>query len=268
MRPKPAPTTFTRQQRLLLAVLPPLATAVLTALCLTLRIETLRDLGARPADTNSDPDLYAFFHRTLLLAAWQYRHRDIHILISASFDGELIARIVARMGFVPIRGSSSRGGLDGLLQLTAALRAGHKIALTVDGPRGPANLAKPGAVLIAQRTAPPQNRTTQLEEIPQATPDAQDHRNAPNRRHSPPTNLPTRETTRQPGSISAFHLHPHRAWTLRSWDRFLIPKPFTRVRAAWSTPIHVSRNEPIPEANARLQSALDRAVALATSNTL
>lgn len=218
---------FTGRQRLLLAVLPPVATTLLGLLCRTLWVETIADPGACPADVTDGPDIYAFFHRSLLLAAWQYRHRGIHILISSSFDGELIARIVARMGFVPVRGSSSRGGLQGLLRLTSARRAGHKVAITVDGPRGPAGICKPGAVLVARRIAEQGGRA-----IP----------------------------------ISAFHLCPDRAWTLRSWDRFVIPKPFSRVRAAWCAPLLVKMDDPIAEENERLQRTLDHVVETASGS--
>ncbi len=190
---KPSIPAFTRQQRLTLAILPPLVATAIRLLCLTLRFRTVAAPGARPADQISGPDLYPFWHDTLLLAAYRYRNLNIHILISQSFDGELIARIVQRLGFAPIRGSSSRGGIAGLLALTKALQHGDKAAITVDGPRGPRHQAKPGAAAIALRAT-----------------------------------IPT---------LSPFYLHPARAWTLRSWDSFLIPKPFTRVTCTWPTPL-------------------------------
>jgi lysophospholipid acyltransferase (LPLAT)-like uncharacterized protein len=203
---------FSRQQRLLLAVVPPLASALLHLLGSTLRFEERYAPGARPADGfPEEAEVYVFWHRALLLAAWRYRGLGIRILISASFDGELIARLVERLGFVPVRGSSSRGGAAGLLAATRARKAGYKVAITADGPRGPVYVAKDGAAAIAQRA----NSTA-----------------------------------------SCFHLHPLSAWTLRSWDRFLIPKPFSRVRIAWEPPVETPGTEV-------LQQTLDTAVAVA-----
>ncbi len=141
--------TLTRSQRITLALLPPLATACIRLLCATLRFQTVAAPTATPADLATSADLYPFWHDTLLLAAYRYRNLGIHILISQSFDGELIARIVQRLGFVPVRGSSSRGGAAGLLALTRALQRGSKCAITVDGPRGPRQIVKPGAAAAA-----------------------------------------------------------------------------------------------------------------------
>lgn len=193
----------------MLWVVPPLATVLLRLLCATLRFAESNAPGARPANRFPDEaEVYAFWHRALLLAAYRYRGLGIHILISASFDGELIARVVERLGFVPVRGSSSRGGAVGLLQLTRARLAGHKVAITADGPRGPMYVAKPGAAAVALRGG---------------------------------------------GTASCFHLHAEQAWLLRSWDRFIIPKPFSRVRVAWEAPLQ----EPSSEA---IQHSLDIAV--------
>jgi lysophospholipid acyltransferase (LPLAT)-like uncharacterized protein len=208
---------FTTQQRMLLAVVPPLASGLLRLLCSTLRWQTAYAPGARPADVfPQDAEVYVFWHRALLLAAWRYRGLGIRILISASFDGELIARLVERLGFVPIRGSSSRGGAAGLLTATRARKADHKVAITADGPRGPVYVAKDGAAAIAQRAG---------------------------------------------STASCFHLHPHSAWTLHSWDRFLIPKPFSCVRIAWEAPI----TDPT---TMTLQQSLDTAVRSAETSSV
>ena len=144
---------FSRKQRLVLAVVPPVATVLVRLLGGTLRWQDRLKDGARPADRVDEGDLYAFWHRSLLLAAYRYRDLRIRILISSSFDGELIARVVERLGFVPVRGSSSRGGAVGLLQMDRALRQGWKAAVTADGPKGPMYVAKPGVAALALRAA-------------------------------------------------------------------------------------------------------------------
>jgi lysophospholipid acyltransferase (LPLAT)-like uncharacterized protein len=85
-----------------------------------------------------------------LSAAWLYRHRHLAVITSRSLDGEYIARVIRRLGFVPIRGSSSRGGQRALLEMSNLLTKGNAVALTIDGPRGPRYVAKKGPVLLAR----------------------------------------------------------------------------------------------------------------------
>ncbi len=99
--------------------------------------------------------IYAFWHQCLFTASHRYRNRDISVLISRSFDGELIARVVEKFGYHPVRGSSSRGAVAGLLEMGRELEAGRAVAFTVDGPRGPRFVAKPGPVLLARNQAAP-----------------------------------------------------------------------------------------------------------------
>src|SRR5438105_272985 len=99
--------------------------------------------------------VYAFWHQCLFSASHRYRGRDIAVLISRSFDGELIARVVERFGYRPVRGSSSRGAVAGLLEMGRELEAGRAVAFTVDGPRGPRFIAKPGPVLLARTQGAP-----------------------------------------------------------------------------------------------------------------
>lgn len=214
----PPSTAFTTRQRFALAVVPPVVTLLIRLLCATLRFTTQSAAGARPADEHTGPDLYPFWHSTLLLAAYRYRNLGIHILISQSFDGELIARIVQRLGFVPVRGSSTRGGAVGLLALTRALAAGSKAAITVDGPKGPPHIVKPGAAAAALHAGV--------------------------------------------ASFSPFHLQPARAWRLRSWDSFIIPKPFTTVLCHWPSPVPVQTSAATTTSS--LQNALDQISTLQT----
>ena len=203
------PSAFSFQQRVALAVVPRLASAVICCLGATLRYTDVVAPGALIGPPPG-PSVYAFWHRSLLACAWRFRNRGIAILISSSFDGELIARTVERMGFHAIRGSSSRGGSLGLRNLERAYRDGLCCAITADGPRGPAMVAKPGVTQLAQLV----------------------------------------ET-----AVGTFYVLPQRAWVLRSWDRFLIPKPFSRVVVTW--PVHV------PAEEGAVQAALDRSVAMA-----
>ena len=76
-------------------------------------------------------------------------------MTSRSFDGEYIARIIEKLGFVPVRGSSSRGAVGALLGMRSPAEQGHIVAFTIDGPRGPRYVAKPGPVLLARSTGVP-----------------------------------------------------------------------------------------------------------------
>ncbi len=76
-------------------------------------------------------------------------------MTSRSFDGEYIARIIERFGFVAVRGSSSRGGSAALLGMNRALAGGRIAAFTIDGPRGPRYVAKPGPVMLARMSGAP-----------------------------------------------------------------------------------------------------------------
>jgi hypothetical protein len=208
---------FTRKQRLLLATIPPLAALLIRALGATLRYRDIKALDASgqrvPVGIEiPGPTIFAFWHRTLLICAHRFRNKNIAILISPSFDGELIARTVARLGFHPLRGSSSRGGASGLRAMAQAYIAGHRCAFTADGPRGPNMVAKAGPTQLAELTGA--------------------------------------------AWIGCFHALPKRAWHLHSWDRFIIPKPFSTVTFTW--PAHVPPDLPA------IQQALDKAVQMAT----
>jgi lysophospholipid acyltransferase (LPLAT)-like uncharacterized protein len=213
-------------QRLALALVPPLAALLIRLLGLTLRYEDRGDPGVTPGYAIPGPVVFAFWHRSLLACAHRFRNLDIAILISPSFDGELIARTVELLGFLPIRGSSSRGGAAGLRNMRLAYAAGHRCAITADGPRGPVFVAKPGTAQLANSVGP-----------------------------------------MQPGSakpagtwVGCFYALPERAWELRSWDRFLIPKPFSRVVLTW--PAHIPSGA---VTTASVQAALDRSVKMATT---
>jgi lysophospholipid acyltransferase (LPLAT)-like uncharacterized protein len=210
------PVHFNRKERILLAIVPRLAAPLIRLLGSTWRY---RDVFPPSPDGNRvpvgisipGPTLFAFWHCTMLACAHRFRNKDIAILISRSFDGELIARTVERLGFYPVRGSSNRGAFSAVRGMAEAYSVGHRCAFTADGPRGPALVAKPGPVQVAQLTG--------------AT------------------------------WIGAYHAHPHRALYLKSWDRFMVPAPFTTITFTW--PAHTPPND-----LAALQEALDYAVSL------
>jgi lysophospholipid acyltransferase (LPLAT)-like uncharacterized protein len=220
-------------QRIALTLVPPLAALVIRLLGMTLRYEDRVEPGATPGYDVPGPVVFAFWHRSLLACAYRFRNLDIAILISGSFDGQLIARTVELLGFAAIQGSSSRGGAAGLRNMQLAYAAGHRCAFTADGPRGPVFVAKPGAAQLANSVGG----------RPDGSSDPRD-----------PQPLGT--------WVGCFYALPDRAWELKSWDRFLIPKPFSRVVLTW--PRHIPAGE---VTTATVQAGLDRAVAMASEVT-
>jgi lysophospholipid acyltransferase (LPLAT)-like uncharacterized protein len=99
--------------------------------------------------------IMAFWHGRILPATVFFRRRGIVVITSENFDGEWIAGIIERFGYGTARGSSSRGGLKALLQLSRDMAAGKPAGFTIDGPRGPARVAQPGAVWLAKTTGNP-----------------------------------------------------------------------------------------------------------------
>lgn len=99
--------------------------------------------------------IFAFWHDSILLSTYFFNRRGIVVLVSKSFDGEYISRVLKRMGIGTIRGSSSRGGARALIEMVRKMRAGHPMAFTIDGPRGPRHKVKPGPVMLAKKTGNP-----------------------------------------------------------------------------------------------------------------
>ena len=187
---------FTLTQRLVLAVVPPVVSALVWITGLTWRFEVIAEDGVIPVLFGQlpGPEIYCFWHQCVLPCTVYFRKSRAVILISRSFDGELITRILLKFGFGAVRGSSSRGAREGLLGLKRIIENGRTAIFTADGPRGPIYQTKMGPIKLAQSTGAP---------------------------------------------IGAFHLEPEHAWTINSWDRFLVPKPFTRIVVSWAQWTHV-----------------------------
>ena len=96
-----------------------------------------------------------FWHRSIFCMTWIWRHRGTVVMNTPNFDGQWTRRVIERLGFGTAQGSSSRGGLKGLLVMAKKLEEGHDVAFTIDGPRGPRYVAKPGPVMLARRTGQP-----------------------------------------------------------------------------------------------------------------
>ena len=210
---------FSIDQRLILAIVPPLVWALFRLVGSTWRYEVIAEEGVTPVPygQKTGGEIYCFWHQCVLPCAVYFRHTNAVILISRSFDGELITRTLQLFGFGAVRGSSSRAGREGFIGLKRVLERGTPAIFTADGPRGPIYETKMGPIKLAQLTGAP---------------------------------------------IGAFHLQPERAWIINSWDRFLIPKPFTRIVVSWVRYTHVPADLPIEQLEAArldLNAAIERA---------
>jgi len=168
-----------------------LGTMIIRALASTWRYRITNAEAIRGLRSRQQPFIFAFWHGTMLPLVWMHRGEGEPVVISEHRDGEIIARIVERFGFRTIRGSTTRGAARALLGIVRELESGSEIAVTPDGPRGPARKFASGALVAAQRVGVP---------------------------------------------IVCLGVTADRAWRLKSWDAFMIPKPFSRVHVAYSAP--------------------------------
>jgi len=142
-------------QRLQISLVSWIASAVVGLIGRTLRMTITFEEGSMPGLHQISPGIYPFWHRCVLPATWLFRNENIGVLTSLSRDGEYIAQVIRHFGFVPVRGSSSRGGPRGLLEMETMVKAGGAVAFTIDGPRGPRYVAKKGPVMLGRLTGIP-----------------------------------------------------------------------------------------------------------------
>jgi lysophospholipid acyltransferase (LPLAT)-like uncharacterized protein len=125
---------------------------VIRALGTTWRIDIQRQDLLEHARTRSPRVIFVFWHGRLLPLSFTHRNRRIHVLASEHADGEMLGQTIRRLGFGHVRGSSTRGGARALLELAQKVRDGFDLGVTVDGPRGPRGVVKPGVVEVARQT--------------------------------------------------------------------------------------------------------------------
>src|SRR5215203_5195152 len=167
--------------------------------------------------------IYAFWHDRIFAGTYFFRNRGIAVITSQSKDGEYIARFIQRLGYGAIRGSSTRGGVGALVEMIKTMRNGTATAFTLDGPKGPRYVAKPGAVILAKKSGNP---------------------------------------------IMPFVVECRKFWTVGSWDRLQIPKPFTRAKLIIDTPIYVNADADEAQVQEKLrevQLSLDAMVEAGTN---
>lgn len=176
-----------------------LGTGALRALARTWRFRIVNAPaidGLRAAKKNF---IFSLWHGQLLPLLWHHRNEGVVLLISEHRDGELVARAAESLGYALVRGSTTRGADRALISVIRELQAGREVAITPDGPKGPARKYAPGALIASQRSG---------------------------------------------AAILPVVAVADRAWRLKSWDSFMIPKPFARVTVAYGNPTNVLASTP------------------------
>lgn len=200
--------------------IPVIAAAVYTVIRVlgpTLRFEILGSERTEREYSSGNRIIWAFWHRVIIPIAWWARNRGIVVMNTTAFDGQWTRKVIERLGFGTAQGSSSRGGLRGLAVMAQRLAQGTDCAFTIDGPRGPRYVAKPGPVMLARKTGCP---------------------------------------------IVVFHIGVERGKTFeKTWDHFLLPKPFSRAVIIFSLPIFVPLDasaDTMQAKHAEMQRELER----------
>src|SRR5262245_19995832 len=138
------------ETRLKLSVFPPIGAAIIRALGRSMHIESQGQEHVDALYREGRNIILAFWHAQQLMIPFGYRGPGAHVLISQHQDGEIIARIIAKFGHSAVRGSSTRGGVSALRELIRLGRSGRDVVVTPDGPKGPAQVVKPGVIQLAR----------------------------------------------------------------------------------------------------------------------
>jgi lysophospholipid acyltransferase (LPLAT)-like uncharacterized protein len=115
------------------------------------RVSTQHEDRWRPIYQAGRAHVFLLWHEVLLPLLWHHRRQGIVIVVSENRDGQYLADFARVLGYRAVRGSSSKGAARALLGAVRELQAGHAVAFTPDGPRGPRRELKPGVVAAAQR---------------------------------------------------------------------------------------------------------------------
>ncbi|HJZ98863.1 MAG TPA: lysophospholipid acyltransferase family protein [Candidatus Solibacter sp.] len=142
-------------RRLQIPIIAGVVYSVIRVLGPTLRFEVLGWHHALRTHRSGRRVVWAFWHRVIIPISWWARNMGIVVLNTTAFDGQWTRKVIERLGFGTAQGSSSRGGLRGLAVMAKRIEEGKDCAFTIDGPRGPRYVAKPGPVMLARRTGAP-----------------------------------------------------------------------------------------------------------------
>jgi len=174
--------------------------------------------------------LLGIFHQNLFAGiVAQTKINKYIVIVSKSKDATPVAYTCAKLGHLVVRGSSKRGGVDkggkqAKDEMIEILKQGYPGAVTVDGPKGPAFVVKPGIIDMAKKVQVP---------------------------------------------IIPYVCIPLDYWSFNSWDKFRLPKPFSKVIVYYGSPIFVpadTKDENFEKFQNMLQTALIEGETLARNS--
>jgi hypothetical protein len=206
------------RDRMALAVLPRIVWAYLKFTVMTSRMSVEGTGHADRLVQKGEGFIYAFWHNRQILLAVLRKGENIHCLISSSRDGEYVSRIADLCGKSAIRGSTTRGGFEAMKQIIRVLGKGGIVAITPDGPLGPANQVQPGVVQIARSLG---------------------------------------------SAVIPVAFDSSRKKVFSSWDRFIMPCPFSSIAVVFGEPVRIDPDESLESGSDRLRDALEQVTAAA-----
>ena len=162
-----------------------------------------------------------FWHYSIIYVLYHMRHYSGTAMVSASRDGEYIARLAEKFGFDTVRGSRNNKSVEGFKGMLRAIRNGSNAAIVADGSQGPPKIVQAGSILLASRTGAPI--------IPMVY------------------------------AASSY-------FTIPSWDRTIIPKPFSRIDFYYGEPLCIPAKatpEEIEEYRVHLEKRLNTLYSMA-----
>lgn len=165
--------------------------------------------------------IYSMWHENLLLPTIGFGDQGLAVLISQHADGQVLGSLITAMGMHMVRGSTTRGGVEAVRQLTHPDAPWTHLAVTPDGPRGPRRVVQLGIIYVASRTGM---------------------------------------------KIVPIGVGYHRPWRAGSWDRFAVPRPFSRAVIVTSEAVAVPGSLRVAELEPhrrRVQAEMDRLNAIA-----
>jgi len=140
--------------------------------------------------------ILTIWHGRMLLPIFHMRKRGVVSLVSLHMDGEIITRIVTRLGYVIRRGSPREGSREGFKAILQDLKEGKTVSMFPDGPTGPRHFVHDGVIHLARLTGAP---------------------------------------------IVPLLFSANRSWRARSWDKFMIMKPFSKAVLCFGEPFFIPR---------------------------
>lgn len=204
-------------------IAPPIVFTALLLLGYTLRVKVV---GAENDDiVKKRQCVIAFWHCHLMYLPFHFRWRwNIWLLVSTSADGEISRGVNRLFGIRAVMGSTYEKPGSSLLSLARKMKKGYSTALTIDGSRGPARKAQPGAIYLSKLAQKP---------------------------------------------IVPVAIDAERKKVLNSWDKTIIPLPFSKVNFVIGNPISVdpkAKGEELDKKIVELENELNRITELAGSS--